>query len=208
MSGENYDEGIERANLIGAADHSNQSYLRDRQKKRMRDGIIGMSVAILLVITGLSYTAYVGEQQKQALALLGTSQLLLGQKEFTKSILTATKAIEIGHHQWHGYYARAVAHLNLGKIKDASLDIDKAVSFFAPDYRLLPLSFWDLYTLIHYNSIDSDEVVHAMKKNLISVTRRFPRGFCYQVIVQAHNEYVISEECISADFIENLISNQ
>ncbi|MBL4666804.1 MAG: hypothetical protein JKY04_05455 [Sneathiella sp.] len=212
--------------MLGAAERANQTYLRDRQKKRMRDKITGIIVATLFVASGLGYIAYVDEQQNQTKELLRQTYLLLGQKDFETAVLKATEAIEKGHYESRGYYTRAIAHIHLGKIEEAKKDSRKAVSVFAPGGLTFRSNLMHLFILTHHNSLTSDKILTAIAKkrhqrqktNNASVasnerkylefqntiTQMDKKDICYMTILVKNNKYVRSRYCISAETIKSL----
>jgi hypothetical protein len=59
MPAGNYDEGIDRINIVDAHRQANQDFLRHRHNKRLRARISGTLVAILIVMSFIgSYWYY------------------------------------------------------------------------------------------------------------------------------------------------------
>ncbi len=156
MSGENYDEGIERIHLAGASQDTHQQYLRERQRKRLKTRLFGLIAALLMVGIGYGAIWYHSRHQDTALQLLEKTSFYLEQGNYNQALLAAEAVINTESFEWHGYFYKTVSLIYLNRPKEAKQVSEETYQSYSKPY--LPLHFHPVITFALENELGHEKI--------------------------------------------------
>ncbi|GEM_PF-4385126 len=162
MSGENYDEGIERIHLSGASQDTHQQYLRQRQRKRLKERLFGLIAALLIVGIGYGSIWYHSRNQDTALQLLAKISFYLEQEKYNQALQTAEAIIDTDSFEWHGYFYKTVSLIYLNRPKEAKQLSEATYQTYSKPY--LPLHFHPVLIFTLEDELGYEKIkTHFMK---------------------------------------------
>jgi tetratricopeptide (TPR) repeat protein len=188
MPAGNYDEGIDRINLVDAHRQANQDFLRHRQAKRMRSRILGTVAAIVILLSFMGSYWYHAESRRIAgLDVLKTTGLL-SEEKFDQALIAADHVIEKDLHPWYGYLYGTVALIHLGRYEEAAEYANKMISYFKKG-PFIPDNFLRIYLYAHklggtfdveYEALLSRSMPPYARRAIQDV--RDMKDICYQIV--------------------------
>ena len=167
MSGENYDEGVERIHTAGASRDNHQRYLRERQQKRLKTRITGLLAALTIVGIGYGSIWYHSRNQDTALDLLNAATHSLESGDYKRAYEKATAAAKTGNYEWHGHFYSAIALTYMNRPQEAQAALSNAISHFKDYYP--PLHYFPTLSLYSEKGFTRKEINSRFRE----ATKRF-----------------------------------
>ncbi|WP_169568188.1 tetratricopeptide repeat protein [Sneathiella limimaris] len=147
MSGENYDEGVERVPMAGARFQSSQSALRRLQALRLREKVIGTLVALSFVLVLLVIFKLMAWGKTDASKALKEADEALRKGAYEQVLSHADNALEYENYAPEAHLFSAYAYIFLGQYEKAIQETDKAIALTSdelPEVR----EYWLLKILL------------------------------------------------------------
>ncbi len=191
MPAGNYEEGIERINLTGAANMPDQRDLRARQRERMRSKIIGCAVAIILVF--VFYGGYWIQTLGRTDAAVKTANVasLIYAGDYEQALVVADDVVNSGHYQWYGHLYKIVSLIHLQRFKEADAEADKLASYYSSGLTM-PRRFFKTFLLAKMLNNKYDEDLKGSLSDryppaIVKIIRevRELKNVCYPIVSAA-----------------------